>query len=87
MVQEDIDNYNSYKLILEKCSNSRAMISVHSGSVYLSEYVKKSVILIYNGGKMVSDIGDINTTIGFKEAIGKDFPFIYAFSNNQIDIF
>ncbi len=42
---------NDNKFILEKCSNAKLIISQHSGTVYLGEYTKTQVLIIYRGGK------------------------------------
>jgi hypothetical protein len=76
---------NDNKVILEKCSNASLIITQHSGSVYLGEYTNSQVLLIYNGGKKESDIGDIAITKQFKKALGTRYNFNYAFSEQEIN--
>jgi len=49
---------NDNRVILEKCCNSKLIVSQHSGSVYLGDYTDCPTLIIYNGGK---EIGDIET--------------------------
>ncbi len=72
---------NDNAFILEKCSNSRLIISQHSGTVYLGEYTNTQVLIIFKGG---TEIGDIEITKQFKKGLGEKFPFDYAFSVNDI---
>lgn len=69
-------------LILEKCSNSKLIISQHSGSVYLGEYTNTPVLIIYKGGR---SIGDIEITKQFKKGLGSRHEFNYAFSFEEIE--
>jgi hypothetical protein len=72
------------KVLLEKCSNSKLIITQHSGTVYLGEYTNTPVLIIYKGGKV---IGDIGITRQFKQALGNKFEFNYAFDYAEIDNF
>jgi hypothetical protein len=78
-IEVQITNDNSR--ILELCSNSRLIISQHSGSVYLGEYTNTPVLIIYKGGK---SIGNIEITRQFKAGIGTKHPFRYAYSYEEI---
>jgi hypothetical protein len=72
------------RFILEKCSNSRLIISQHSGTVYLGEYTDCQVLIIYKGGRT---IGDIEITKTFKKGLGEKYPFEYAYSLDEIENF
>lgn len=78
-VEVALTNDNAYTL--EKCSNSRLIISQHSGTVYLGEYSNTPVLIIYKGGR---HIGDIEITKQFKKGLGSKHPFSYAFSMDEI---
>lgn len=69
-------------LILEMCCNSKLIVTPHSGSVYLGEYTDTPVLIIYKGGK---EIGDIQMTRNFKNALGRKHEFNYAFSYQDIE--
>lgn len=75
---------NNNQLILEKCSNSKLIISQHSGSVYLGEYTDAPILIIYKGG---TTIGDIEITKQFKDSLGKKYDFNYAYSFEEIELF
>lgn len=75
---------NNNAIILEKCSNSRLIISPHSGTVYLGEYTNTPVLIIYKGGR---EIGDIEITKQFKKGLGNNYDFNYAFSISEIEEF
>jgi len=72
------------KVILEKCSNSKLIITPHSGAVYLGEYTNCQVLIIYKGGKV---IGEIEITNQFKKKLGNKYPFQYAYSLQEIQNF
>lgn len=71
-------------LILELCSNSRLIVSQHSGTVYLGEYTDTPVLIIYKGGHL---IGDIEITKQFKRGLGTKHEFSYAFSYGDLEAF
>jgi len=73
---------NDNALILEKCCNSKLIISQHSGSVYLGEYTNSQVLIIYKGG---NQIGEIDATQRFKKSLGEKYDFNYAFSLDEIN--
>lgn len=75
---------NDNQVILEKCCNSKIIISPHSGSVYLGEYTNSQVLIIYKGGR---EIGEIEMTERFKKGLGSKFPFAFAFSMEEIETF
>ncbi|HUQ65157.1 MAG TPA: hypothetical protein VM101_03330 [Flavitalea sp.] len=81
-VEVNITNDNG--LILELCSNSRLIISQHSGSVYLGEYTNTPVLIIYKGGR---DIGNIQITNKFKAGLGTKHNFRYAYTYDEIGHF
>ena len=86
----DFESFNNVEVILtddnsvilEKCSNSKLIISQHSGSVYLGEYTNCQVLIIYKGSSV---IGDIEITDRFKKGLGMKFDFNYAFDLQQIE--
>ena len=69
-------------IILEKCCNSKLIISQHSGSVYLGEYTNTQILIIYKGGRQ---IGDIEITKQFKSGLGNKFEFNYAFDEIEVN--
>lgn len=68
-------------VILEKCSNSKLIITQHSGTCYLGEYTNTQVLIIFHGR---FPIGTINDSIIFKEFLGTKFPLAFAFSMEEI---
>lgn len=70
--------------ILEACSNSRLIITQHSGVNNLGEYLQKQVLIIYKGGKQVSDIGSMNNTLRFRNFMNEKIPLAFAFSEEEI---
>lgn len=81
-VEVNITNDNAS--ILELCSNSRLIVSQHSGSVYLGEYTDCPVLVIYKGGR---EIGNMDATLLFKAGLGKRYDFSYAFGYDEITDF
>jgi hypothetical protein len=81
-VEVCITNNNSK--ILELCSNSRLIITQHSGTVYLGEYTNTPVLIIYKGGRV---IGDIEITKKFKSGLGSRHEFKYAFNFSDLKDF
>jgi hypothetical protein len=77
-----LTNDNSF--ILEKCCNSKLIITPHSGTVYLGEYTNTPVLIIYKGGRT---IGDVEITKQFKKGLGKRSSFNYAYTIEEIDSF
>ena len=75
---------NDNKVLLEKCSNSKLIITQHSGTVYLGEYTHTPILIIYKGG---NSIGNIEETKLFKSHFGKKYEFSYAFSLTEITNF
>ncbi len=67
--------------ILEKCSNSRLIITQHSGTCYLGEYTDTDVLIIFHGK---FPIYSVNDSIIFKEYLGTRHPFSFAFSIEEI---
>lgn len=70
--------------ILEACSNSRLMITQHSGINNLGEYLNKQVLIIYKGGNKISDIGSMNNTFRFRKFLKEKLPLNFAFSEEEI---
>jgi hypothetical protein len=75
---------NDNRFILEKCCNSKLIITPHSGTVYLGEYTNTPVLIIYKGGRT---IGDIGVTKQFKKGLGERSSFNYAYTIGEIDSF
>lgn len=67
--------------ILEKCCNSRLIITQHSGTCYLGEYTGTQVLIIFRGQFPILGIND---SIIYKEHLGKAYPFAFAFSLQEI---
>lgn len=70
--------------ILEACSNSRLIITQHSGINNLGEYLQKQVLIIYKGGNSIPDIGSMNNTMRFRKFMNEKIPLNFAFSEEQI---
>ncbi len=70
--------------ILEKCANSKLIITQHSGVNNLGEYTNNQVLVIYKGGNKVNDIGSIQNTLRFRPSIGKRHPLSFAFSMDEV---
>jgi len=68
--------------ILEKCCNSKLIITQHSGTCYLGEYTNTQTLIIFQGKFPILGIND---SIIFKEFIGTKFPFAFAFSLSEIE--
>jgi hypothetical protein len=71
-------------VMLNKVSNSRLIITQHSGINNVGEFVNTQVLIIYKGGKTVSDIGSMNNTLRFRKSLGNKLPLAFAFSENEI---
>jgi len=67
--------------IIEKCCNSKLIITQHSGTCYLGEYTNTQVLIIFKGKLPILGIND---SIIFKEFIGTKYPFAFAFSLDEI---
>ncbi len=70
--------------IYEKVANSNLIITQHSGVNNLGEYLNCKVLIIYNGGKTVSDIGSMNNTLRFRHSLGNKHPLAFAFTEEEI---
>jgi hypothetical protein len=70
--------------ILEACSNSRLIITQHSGVNNLGEYLNKQVLIIYKGGNKIADIGSMNNTMRFRLFMKEKKPLAFAFSEQEI---
>lgn len=70
--------------IIEAVSNSKLIITQHSGINNLGEYARKQVLIIYKGGNNVSDIGSMNNTLLFRNYLNEKFPLAFAFSEKEI---
>jgi len=68
--------------VLEKCCNSRLIITQHSGTCYLGEYTNTQVLIIFQGKFPILGVND---SIIFKAFIGTKFPLAFAFSLSEIE--
>lgn len=75
---------NNNRIILEKCANSKLIITQHSGTVYLGEYTNTPILMIYNGNP---PIGNLTVTKYVKSKLGSKFPFNFAYSLDEIIAF
>jgi hypothetical protein len=71
-------------IILEACANSQLIITQHSGVNNLGEYLNRQVLIIYNGGKRVADIGSMNNTLLFRNYLNEKIPLQFAFTEDEI---
>jgi hypothetical protein len=71
-------------VMLNKISNSRLIISQHSGIVYAGEYAGTDVLIIYKGGKKIQDIGSLNNTLRFKNQFPGRSTLDFAFSEEEV---
>ncbi|MCC6370103.1 MAG: hypothetical protein IT236_03755 [Bacteroidia bacterium] len=71
-------------VMLQKVSNSRLIISQHSGIVYVGEYTGTDILLIYKGGNKIQDIGSFNNTLRFKKQFEGRSKIHFAFSEAEI---
>jgi hypothetical protein len=68
--------------ILEICSNSKLIITQHSGVNNLGVYTNCRVLMIYKGGR---EIGDLITTTTFRKGLNERYPLDYAFTMEEIE--
>jgi ADP-heptose:LPS heptosyltransferase len=73
--------------ILEACSNASLIVTPHSGANNLGEYTDTQVLIIYNGGSTVTDIGSMNNTLRFRKSLNQKYPLKFAFNLNEIETF
>lgn len=71
-------------VMLNKVSNSRLIITQHSGIVYVGEYTGTDILLIYKGGKQIQDIGSFNNTLRFKKQFNSRSKIHFAFTQEEI---
>ncbi|HLG02073.1 MAG TPA: hypothetical protein VI731_00670, partial [Bacteroidia bacterium] len=50
-------------------------------------YTNTKVLIIYNGGARIDDIGSIYNTLRFRPAIGESYPLSFAFTPAEISDF
>jgi hypothetical protein len=72
------------RITLEKVSNSKLIITQHSGVNNVGEYVNTQVLIIYKGGNKVTDIGSMNNTLRFRKSLENKYPLKFAFSEEEI---
>ena len=70
--------------IFECVANSNLLITQHSGVNNLGEYLNTKVLIIYKGGKNVSDIGSMNNTLRFRHGLGNRHALSFAFSEEEV---
>lgn len=70
--------------IMEACSNSKLIITQHSGVNNLGEYLQKQVLIIYKGGNKITDIGSMNNTLRFRNFMNEKIPLAFAFTETEI---
>ena len=75
------------RITLQKTSNSKLIITQHSGINNIGEYVNTPVLIIYKGGNKVSDIGSMNNTLRFRKSLGDKYPLKFAFNDIEIETF
>ena len=71
-------------VILEAASKSKLLITQHSGVCYLGNYTSSDVLVIYNGGDKIEDIGSMNNTLHFRKGIKGNSSLNFAFSRSEI---
>ena len=72
--------------ILEAAANSKLIITQHSGINNLGEYLNKQVLIIYKGGKQISDIGSMNNTLLFRNYMHEKIPLQFAFTEEEVEL-
>ena len=70
--------------IFECVANSNLLITQHSGVNNLGEYLNTKVLIIYKGGKSVSDISSMNNTLRFRHGLGNHHALSFAFSEDEV---
>ena len=75
------------RIMLEKCANAKLIITQHSGVNNIGVYTNTKVLIIYNGGARIDDIGSIYNTLRFRPAIGESYPLSFAFTPAEISDF
>ena len=73
--------------IFNRVANSNLLITQHSGVNNLGEYFNTKVLIIYQGGKTVSDIGSMNNTLRFRHGLGNRKKLSFAFTEEEIKDF
>ncbi len=71
------------RVILEKCCNSRLIITPHSGTTYLGDYTDTPVLIIYQH-KGSRKIGNFEPTRLTKDGLQGRHPFRFAFTLQEI---
>lgn len=71
-------------VLLQKMSNSRLIVTQHSGIVYAGEYTGTDILLIYKGGNKIQDIGSFNNTLHFKQQFPGRSHIYFAFNEDEI---
>jgi len=74
-------------VMLEKCANSKLIITQHSGINNIGEYTNTKVLIIYKGGAKINDIGSIYNTLRFRPSLGTHHELSFVFSLEEISSF
>ena len=69
------------RVVLEKCSNARLIITQHSGAIHMGAYTNTKVLLIFNGTLPISGLAD---TLRYRSNLSP-MPVDFAFSYNEIE--
>ena len=68
-------------VMLQKCSNSKLIITQHSGAVHVGAYTHTPVLIIFNGNPPIVGLSD---TFRFRKNFNSKFEFNFAFTENDV---
>jgi hypothetical protein len=71
-------------VILQKCSNSKLIITQHSGAVHIGAYTDTPVLIIFNGELPILGMSD---TLRFRKNFQINYDFNFAFTKNEVEQF
>ncbi|MEO6305005.1 MAG: hypothetical protein ABIP51_17720 [Bacteroidia bacterium] len=71
------------RVVLEKCSNSKLIITQHSGAVHMGAYTNTKVLMIFNGKLPVKGLAD---TLRYRKNLTSE-PIDVAFTYEEIEEF
>lgn len=69
-------------VVLQKCSNSKLIITPHSGAVHIGAYTHTPVLIIFNGELPILGLTD---TLRFRKNFNSHDDFNFAFSLTEIE--
>ena len=72
---------NDNNKILEVCSNSKLIITPHSGANNIGVYTNTPVLMIYKGG---NKIGEIEITEAFRKGLGQKHQLSFAYDIKDV---